>query len=576
MAEYLSPGVYVEEFDSGVKATDGLSTSTAGFVGKSIRGPVGGRPILITSRNDFFRKFGFYMPSDVKDRYLAYAVEQFFDNGGRSCYVVRVVNASDTVAKYVNKDKEEEATLIISANSVGTWGNELKIKADVVEGFKSKLSEKVDANAEEITVVNAVGFKINDYIEIKSGDVSERCRICSIDGQKIRIENDKENKLVNAFDLGDEANPKTVVVRVVDYQVTISYGDQEENFTVSLNKNRDEYIDHVLRSSSYITFENKCNIDQYASFLDICNLLDQANTIVFAGGTSGDVDVSDYKGKDNGPGKRTGIQALLELDDVSIVAVPGITDVAVQLELVNQCENRKDRFAILDMPENYKGIDQILEHRSYFDSTYAAVYHPWLIQYDCLAKMNKVFPPSGAMAGIYAELDNSRGVFKAPANEIVRNTVGLSVNYNEAEQGKANPKGVNLIRKFPGRGIRVWGARTCSSDGNWKYINVRRLFIFIEQSIYANTSWAVFEPNDESLWNRVSGTIQLFLNTQWRNGALMGSTPEEAYYVKVGKGITMTDDDILNGRLICEIGIAPVRPAEFIIFRITQRTATGE
>lgn len=576
MSEYLSPGVYVEEFDNGVKAMEGVSTSTAGFVGRSVRGPVEGRPTLITSIPDFTRKFGSYLANDVKDRYLAYAVEQFFANGGSSCYVVRVANASDTVAKYVNKDKEEEATLIISASSVGTWGNELKIKADVIEGFKSKLNEKVDANAEEIAVVNAVGFKVNDYIEIKCDDISERCRIRSIDGQKIRIENDKENKLANAFDLGDEANPKTVIVRVIDYQLTISYGNQEEVFVISLNKDCNEYIDHVLRSSSYITLKNKCNIDQYVSFLDICNLLDQANSIVFAGGTSGDVDISDYKGRDNGPGKRTGIQALLELYDVNIVAVPGITDVAVQLELVNQCENRKDRFAILDMPENYKGVDQILEHRSYFDSTYAAVYHPWLIQFDSLAKMNKAFPPSGAMAGIYARVDTSRGVFKAPANETIKNTLDLTINYNEAEQGKVNPKGVNLIRKMPGMGVRVWGTRTCSSDGNWKYINVRRLFIFIEQSIYANTSWAVFEPNDETLWNRVSSTIQLFLNTQWRSGALMGSTPEEAYYVKVGKGITMSDDDILNGRLICEIGIAPVRPAEFIVFRITQRTATGE
>ena len=198
------------------------------------------------------------------------------------------------------------------------------------------------------------------------------------------------------------------------------------------------------------------------------------------------------------------------------------------------------------------------------------MYHPWLSVFDPLLKKNSYTPPSGAMAGIYARVDNTRGVWKAPANEVVRNATGLSVHYNEAEQGKLNPKGINLIRSLPGMGIRVWGARTCSSDGNWKYINVRRLFIYLEESIKANTSWAVFEPNDENLWSRVSGTIRVFLTTLWRDGALTGSTSDEAFFVNVGKS-TMTQDDILNGRLICVIGVAPVRPAEFVIFRITQK-----
>lgn len=159
-------------------------------------------------------------------------------------------------------------------------------------------------------------------------------------------------------------------------------------------------------------------------------------------------------------------------------------------------------------------------HRDQYNTTYAAIYHPWLLAFDPLLKKNSYTPPSGAMAGIYARVDNTRGVWKAPANEVVRNAIGLSVNYNEADQGKLNPKGVNLIRSLPGMGIRVWGARTCSSDSNWKYVNVRRLFIYIEESIKANTSWAVFEPNDENLWSRVSGTIHVFLTTLWRDGGI--------------------------------------------------------
>ncbi len=174
--------------------------------------------------------------------------------------------------------------------------------------------------------------------------------------------------------------------------------------------------------------------------------------------------------------------------------------------------------------------------------------------------------------GIYARSDNTRGVHKAPANEVVRACSGLDCQFNKGEQDILNPKGINLIRAFPGQGIRVWGARTVSSNPKWKYVNVRRLFIFIEESIKANTNWAVFEPNDTALWVRVQRTISVFLTGLWRNGSLMGSSPEEAFFVNIGRD-TMSQDDIDNGRLICVIGVTPVKPAEFVIFRITQKTS---
>lgn len=205
------------------------------------------------------------------------------------------------------------------------------------------------------------------------------------------------------------------------------------------------------------------------------------------------------------------------------------------------------------------------------DSTYAAMYHPWLTVFDPMDKRNINLPPSGSVVGIYARSDNSRGVHKAPANEVVRGCVGLSVPFNKGEQDILNPKGVNLIRSFPGQGIRVWGARTTSSDPSWKYVNVRRLFIYLEESIKANTNWVVFEPNDERLWARVKRTIDGFLKTMWRSGALAGSTEAEAFFCNIDHS-TMTQDDIDNGRLICVIGVAPVKPAEFVIFRITQKT----
>ncbi len=286
------------------------------------------------------------------------------------------------------------------------------------------------------------------------------------------------------------------------------------------------------------------------------------------------VNAGTFNGTDLGPGKRSGIEAFQEITDVSIMAVPGVTDANVQAKLIAHCEGLTSRFAVLDAPLNCTAVDELNRHRSAYDTSYAALYAPWVQVYDPLLKRPTFLPPSGSMCGIYARTDIQRGVFKAPANEIVQGCTGLSVSYNAAEQGKLNPNGVNLIRAIPGQGIRAWGARTCSSDGNWKYVNVRRLFIFLEESIRANTGWVVFEPNDEGLWSRVRGTISLFLETQRRIGALAGSTPEQAYYVEVGHN-TMTQDDILNGRLICEIGVAPVRPAEFVIFRITQITQSA-
>ena len=179
------------------------------------------------------------------------------------------------------------------------------------------------------------------------------------------------------------------------------------------------------------------------------------------------------------------------------------------------------------------------------------------------------------MLGVYARSDTERGVFKAPANEIVRGALDLENEINDEVQDTLNPKGVNVIRSFPGRGIRVWGARTITSNALWKYVSVRRLFIFLERSIYENTQWVVFEPNDDRLWARVTDTIRLFLRTQWRLGALFGRTEQEAFFITCDR-TTMTQDDILNGRLICEIGIAPVRPAEFVIFRVFQNTAEAQ
>jgi len=616
MAEYLSPGVYVEEFDSGIKAMEGVGTSTAGFIGMAQKGPIKGLPVLITSMADYQRRFGGYLSERTHKelRYLPYAVEQFFNNGGSTCYVMRVCDENAGVKASVSDPGV--SFLAMKAVNPGEWGN--RIHAKFILTPKNKAQDiKVDENEGEnntkiykCTLSDASAYQSGDIVYIQSASKSVRSfnRINEINDNTITLawsiqlsgnsgdtggggdnnggENsgDNNNGGENSGDNnngGDNNDSKdeSISLYLAEWRLMLwddTMSEQYEN--VSFNPDRSNYIGQAVENSQMITAESV--MDQlFENTLD--NLIedkrDPAFLVSFKDGSDGKIEfkASLYIGGGTSPDDRTGLEAFKTLSDVSIMAIPGITDKSVQSALVSHCEGLGSRFAILDMPMEAKEVSTLQEFRENVDSSYAAMYHPWVQCYDPLDNRNIFLPPSGSMAGIYGRTDNTRGVHKAPANEVVRNCTGLSVRYNEAEQGKLNPKGINLIRALPGQGIRVWGARTCSSDGNWKYINVRRLFIFVEESIKANTNWAVFEPNDEMLWSRVEGTIRVFLTTQWRNGALAGSTADEAFFINIGKS-TMTEDDILNGRLICVIGIAPVRPAEFVVFRITQKMESAQ
>jgi uncharacterized protein len=285
------------------------------------------------------------------------------------------------------------------------------------------------------------------------------------------------------------------------------------------------------------------------------------------------------------PEQKTGLWTLTNLEDISIIAAPGRTSNTMQNELIAQCERMRYRVAVLDSPAPPgDAIADVQELRQRYDSKYAALYYPWLQIDDPfptnLADINALaVPPSGHMVGIYARTDIERGVHKAPANEVVRGVTGLQRVINHAQQEVLNPypSNINVIRDFRpnNRSIRVWGGRIITSDPDWKYVNVRRLLIFLERSIDLGLQWVVFEPNADPLWARVRRTISNFLTTVWRNGALEGTTKEEAFFVKCDR-TTMTQADIDNGRLICVIGVAPVKPAEFVIVRIGLWTAHAE
>ena len=282
------------------------------------------------------------------------------------------------------------------------------------------------------------------------------------------------------------------------------------------------------------------------------------------------------------PEDRTGLQTLKNVEDISIVAVPGRTSVTLQGAVISHCEEMRFRFAVLDAqrpPQD--AIADVRAQRQNFDTKYAALYHPWLLvpqPFPTVPGPTPPYPipPSGHTIGIYARTDIERGVHKAPANEVVRGILGLQRTLSKGEHDILNPYPVNInvIRDFRpnNRGIRAWGGRVITSDSDWKYVNVRRLLIFIEHSLERGLQWVVFEPNAEPLWARVRRTISNFLTTVWRNGGLEGAKVEEAYFVKCDR-TTMTQTDIDNGQLIVQVGVAPVKPAEFVIVRIGLWTA---
>lgn len=278
-------------------------------------------------------------------------------------------------------------------------------------------------------------------------------------------------------------------------------------------------------------------------------------------------------GKDEGVGKKSGLHLFDEIQDISLICAPGVTDPAAQDAILTHCEKNRFRFAVLDSPETLEGgIDTMPMPR---DSIMGAYYFPWVQMYDMVADQNLYALPSGGICGVYGRVDSTRGVHKAPANELFKTALGLKYNLTDAEQEMLNPKGINCIRDFPGRGIRVWGARTISSNPEWRYVNVRRLFCMVEQALQNGTNWVVFEPNTRDLWKKITRNITAFLLNIWKSGALFGNTPEEAFYVRCDDELN-PPESIDAGYVTIELGLAPAKPAEFVVFRVSQKTLGDE
>jgi phage tail sheath protein FI len=557
MPEYLAPGVYIEEVEMGGKPIEGVSTSTAGFIGETDRGPT--MPRLITGLEQFLRLYGGFLP----DSYLPYAVEGFFSNGGKRCFVCRIVGKNSSPAtleipahgdkSMVSSSREEPVKEKPKKPSKPAAGESLDEIKPVVESPQGNPGE----NPGKAFSIKTIGPGVwGNRVAIKIGQAS------------LSALNPKLFKLVVIY---WKAAPPEPVVDPTDPDKQRDSNRREPSLI--------EVYDNLSPETSSSDYYEK-RINNISSLIEINKISDAVSPatgglIFLKGGSDGaQADLSDYKGKSGAnPGERTGLSAFTEVDEISIVCIPnennfkGLTD-----EIVKHCELMKDRFAVLQAKQSAGLVSELMPPT---DSKYAAFYYPWIKVMDPLTNSSKLIPPGGHIVGVYARSDTERGVHKAPANEIVRGAVGLQFLLTKGEQDILNPRGVNCIKAFRGRGIRVWGARTISSDPIWKYVNVRRLFLYIEESIEEGTQWVVFEPNDQRLWARVKQTVADFLTRVWKDGALMGTTPDEAFFVKCDE-TTMTPDDIDNGRLIILIGIAPVKPAEFVIFRIAQWRSGSE
>lgn len=616
MPEYLAPGVYIQEMPSANKAIQGASTSTAGMVGLTERGPVG-VPTLVTSLGQFKRIFGGTLDPTIynegKDA-LPHAVSGFYANSGSRVYVVRVTGTGATAAKKVLAAD----TLSIYARSQGGWGNAVQATISHTSRFNAQILARtattqlklastfglsvgttiaigtkeyvVDALlADNVIVLNKV-IDVADVVDGAAFDVLVATLATAQAALDAAIAADAagdHSALITARDAAqvalDAATPKAFA-KSVEFDLLVErmaggVAFETELFTgLSLNAASPSYAPRILGSCD-VSGANPTDTgdsQMVRIFVPATPKSRPASGLFeLAGGSDGMVTDATYTGTpSDDPSERTGIEALNNEPGISLVAVPGQTSETVQKALLAHCEKQVYRFAILDAPQGAK-IKEVQDHRGRFDSTRAALYYPWLTIAAPFGPKGTLhaIPPSGHMIGLYARTDNKRGVWKAPANESVRNILGFDIPINKGEQDILNPKNINCLRNFPEQGgPKCWGARTLSTDPAWRYIPVRRTFLFIEQSLDAGLQWSVFEPNAKPLWDTVRQSITGFLDSIWRQGGLAGATRDEAFFVNVGYGETMEQDDLANGRLIVQVGIAPVYPAEFVIIQISQKT----
>ena len=540
--DYFAPGVYIEEVDRGSRPIEGVSTAIAGFVGftEDVRGSAERfKPMLVTTWTEYRRYFAAPDSDGFTDfnAYLPFAVYGYFMNGGGRCWVTSIGTQLPTASP--SRTPQPAVLQIPGRGNRPALNLTLRPEQAVGGAIQLLITDGAPRPAPEGTETTAPA-NAGDFftLQIRRGD--------------------------QVLEQYDHLN--------MDAAVTEPIGT---------------YVVTALRASLYVTIEDLAQAGR-AIRRPVNGAYELVPPIAPSRLDSFSRDLEGVRDD------RTGVRGLLEIDEITMLACPdlmraheaqlmNIDQVHGVMDLmVSSCEgaldgdipNPPNRMVVLDPPSDRVKPQEVVEWLGQFNrrSMFAAIYYPWIKVANPRDQGRPIaVPPCGHMMGVWARTDETRGVYKAPANEVPRGVIGLNYDTNFREQELLNPKGINCIRNFPDRGIRIWGARTLVEPDKteWRYISVRRLVSYIEKSIELGTQWAVFEPNDEDLWARVRRTVNNFLERIWREGALFGSTPEQAFYVKCDAELNPPETMIL-GRLYIEVGVCPVRPAEFVIFRISQ------
>lgn len=632
MPEYLAPGVYVEETSFRSKSIEGVSTTTTGLIGPSRFGPIKETPDIVTGLGEFEQVYGggeqLEFETGKVHNYLWHAARAFFVEGGKRLYVSRVFkvkNDSDGNARAWRPikpadDNAKKKTVALEIRYPGATGN-MRVRVSVQLG-QNVLGRKQDPNdvAKKVATLGAISeldmvwihreavvaaggnpgvAAVDDFftyifeagafvfknggatIKVGNFDPSQTkdgIRVVTL-GISLSPERGGEpTYLQNGLPLHpnhQQAGLNDSVFNISGLPLTISQGADIKDGLSALQAFFNTTPPGAGADSEFDVLKKDLTATKLESHIDF----------MLTGGDDGlPPEAAEYEGTAD-PSKpyKTGLKQFEDLEDISIVAAPGIManyskktdDLRASPDTINNlliahAKFMRYRIAVLDSGEG-QSVGDVRKMRAKMDSTYAALYYPWVRVLDPITRGIIHLPPSGFVAGIYARNDINRAVFKAPANEVVNLALGFELFLNKGQQDVLNPEGINCFRFFEGRGMLLWGARTISSDPEWKYVNLRRYFAYLERSIDKGTQWAVFEPNGNLLWDNVRRTIEDFLFNEFQMGALLGDKPERAFFVKCDR-TTMTQNDLDNGRLVCLIGVAPLRPAEFVIFRIGQWT----
>ena len=601
------PGVYLEEISTNVRTITAVSTATAAFVGHTLRGPLD-EPVRITSFAEFERSFG----GLTKDSAVGYAVHQFFGNAGAAAVIVRVIKEGSAKAACVTLQADESPVLEVHAKEPGRWGSDLRIAIDH--------ATRRPHDTFNLHVLDSRGHARETFHGLSMNHEDHRYAPAAVNSRSalIRVKAVGERRPDPS---GTVSRPFDENLPDLDVDLTVSIGHVEREFTLY---------------ESHCDGPPPCNVDELARLLErklralhdapgrhafagtevtafghrlqiVAGSTDEHDVVRFSGECSGDLGLDDQvnppvfalnggeDGDPPGPGeligdenRKTGIQALRDIDDVNLLCLPelaayaSIEDVATVWSAADRLCRAERMFLLADAPAAWTSVDAARAGIAGLDavrSDHAGLYFPHVTMTDPLTGHPRSFPPCGAVAGVIARTDGERGVWKAPAGTGARlaGVTALSVPLTDRENGLLGPLGINCLRTFPAVGPVVWGARTLdgAESRDWDYVPVRRLALHVEESLYRGLRWVVFEPNTEQLWQQIRLDASSFLDTLFRQGAFAGTTPRAAYFVRCD-ATTTTPADIENGVVNVVVGIAPARPAEFVIVKIQQTAGQFE